>query len=388
MQKTNRIIVSDKGRERIISGHKWVFRSDIAEDKSDNSDIVLIFDKKRHLLGTALYSRDSQIALRLMSTDEITDVAKHIENSLDSAIRYRKSLNLTGDCMRIIHSEADNLPGLIIDKYSDTIVFQILTRPMENLKDIVIQKIVNTLNPVQVFEKNDSGTRDIEKLPKILQTVYGTKRDNLFCTENHLVFYADLINSQKTSEFLDQKINRFILGQRGSGRVLDLFCYHGWFGCNIRNYSELIIADSSREALRIAEINLKLNQKKNFSVKEINVFDFLRTLDKQNESFDTIILDPPGFIKSKKDLRSGYSGYKEINLRAMKILKRDGILATFSCSYYMSNEEFLNMLRDAAKDAKAEFIIETSLSQSPDHRELLGFPESHYLKGYLLRKVN
>lgn len=388
MQKKNKVIISDKGRERILSGHKWIFKSDILEDKSDNSDVVILYDKKRHILGTALYSRESQIALRLISNEEVDNIETHIENSILKAADYRKSLSLIGDCFRIIHSEADNLPGLIVDRYSDTVVFQILTRPMEHLKDIVIKKIKDIFNPVQIFEKNDTTTRQIEKLPNIVRTVYGKERDTLFCTENHLLFYIDLVESQKTSEFLDQKINRLIVGNKARGRVLDLFCYHGWFGCNLKEFESLTLVDSSQSALKIAQKNMILNNIREFQLCEENVFDLLREFDKKKERFDTIILDPPSFIKSKKDIKSGYAGYKEINLRAMKILNREGVLATFSCSYYMSDEEFLKMLRDAARDAKVEFTIEKYLTQSPDHREILGFPESHYLKGYLLRKVN
>ncbi|MCX7957768.1 MAG: class I SAM-dependent rRNA methyltransferase [Deltaproteobacteria bacterium] len=388
MQGKNRIIVSEKGKKRILSGHRWIFRSDITEDKSGGSDLVCIYDSRGHFLATALHSKDSQIALRTVSTEEVRNIDEHINISLLNACEYRKSLNLSGDCMRIVHSESDNLPGLIVDKYSDTIVFQILTRPMENLKDIIIRKIAEIMNPVQIFEKNDTTTRQIEKLPVIVKTVYGKERQIIFCSENHHMFLVNLVNSQKTGEFLDQKVNRYIVGQNGGGRVLDLFCYHGWFGCNIKNYDELILADSSEAALKIAEKNMILNQKKNYLIKEANVFDLLRELDKRGERFTTIILDPPGFIKSRKDIKNGYAGYKEINLRAMKILSQDGILATFSCSYYMSDEEFLNMLREAAQDAKTEFIVREYLRQAPDHRELLGFPESHYLKGFILQKVN
>ncbi|MCX7945247.1 MAG: class I SAM-dependent rRNA methyltransferase [Deltaproteobacteria bacterium] len=388
MVKNNKVIVSDRGRHRVLSGHKWIFRSDILEDNSNNSDIVFLFDKRKQFLGTALYSKNSQISLRVISENEIGDIEEYIQNSLVSSYKYRETLGLIGDCMRIVNSESDGLPGLIIDKYADTIVFQVLIHPMENLKNVLIKKIIDVLEPVQVFEKNDSGARKVEQLPEIVGTVYGKDRQNLYCSENHLTFYIDLVNSQKTSEFLDQKINRLIIGRKGFGRVLDLFCYHGWFGCNLRNYDELILVDTSSNALKIAEKNLIINQKKNFKLIELNVFDFLRELEKRGERFDTIILDPPSFIKNKKDIKRGYAGYKEINLRAMKILKKNGIMATFSCSYHMSDEEFQMMLRDAATDAKAEFIIKEYLRQSPDHKEILGFSESHYLKGFILEKIS
>ncbi len=387
MNQKNKVVISEKGKERILSGHKWIYRSDIIEPPSKESDVVFLYDRSRHFLGTALFSRDSQISLRIISRDEITDIARHIEDSLISALKYRNTLMLNGDCMRIVHSESDNLPGLIVDKYADTIVFQTLTRPMENLKDIIIKKIADILSPYQIFEKNDSSTRGIERLPEIVKTVYGGARENLFCTENHRIFYIDLINSQKTSEFLDQKINRSLVFRYAFGRVLDLFSYHSWFGCNIDNYDELVCVDSSEAAIEISKKNLEINNKYNYKTKVENVFDFLRDMDKRGEKVDTIVLDPPGFIKSKKDKSSGYAGYKEINLRAMRILKKGGVLATFSCSYYMSDEEFLRMIIDAAYDTRAEFIINEFLRQSPDHREILGFPESHYLKGYILTRI-
>lgn len=387
MQIKNKVIISNRGRERILSGHRWVYSSDIVKMSDLQGELVYLYDQKRHFLGSALYSKDSQIALRLIDREEVSDIDHHIEKSLVKAKEYRDRLALSGDTFRIVHSESDNLPGLIIDKYADTIVFMTLTQPMESLKEIIIKKIVDIFKPTQIFEKNDSKTRTIEKLPLIVRTVYGKDLKDLFCTENHKIFFVDLVNSQKTSEYLDQKINRAIVGRYAKGRILDLFCYHSWFGCNVNDYDEIIAVDSSLMALQISEKNFELNNRKRFITLEKNVFDYLREMEKREERFDTIILDPPGFIKSNKDFESGYRGYKEINLRAMKILKRGGILATFSCSYYMSDEDFLNMLREAASDAHIEFVIKEYLRQSPDHKEILGFPESHYLKGYILEKV-
>ncbi|MGC8927454.1 MAG: class I SAM-dependent rRNA methyltransferase [Myxococcota bacterium] len=387
MQEKNRVIISNKGRDRILRGHRWVYSSEIIKMTEIKSDLVYIFDQKRHFIGSALYSKDSQIALRLIDRDEITDINAHIERSLLLAGEYRERLALSGDCLRIVHSESDNLPGLIVDKYADTIVFMTLTRPMENLKEIIVKKIAEIFNPLQIFEKNDSKTRAIERLPESVKTVHGKERKELFCTENHHIFFVDLYNSQKTSEYLDQKINRAVVGRYARGRVLDLFCYHSWFGCNINNYEEIISVDSSQIALEISERNKALNNKSRFHTVEANVFDYLRGLERRGERFDTIILDPPGFIRSSRDFESGYRGYKEINLRAMKILSKGGILATFSCSYYMSDEDFSRMIRDAATDAGVEFVIKEYLRQSPDHREILGFPESHYLKGFILEKI-
>jgi 23S rRNA (cytosine1962-C5)-methyltransferase len=383
----NRAIISEKGKKRIVGGHRWVFKSDITNYSEIESDLVYVFDSKNRFVGTALFSKDSQIALRFISFEEITDLEHYIESAIVEAQNFRDGLKLSGDCYRIVHSESDGLPGLIVDRYSDTIVFQTLTRPMENLKDVIIKKIRDVLNPLQIFEKNDTKTRNVEGLPLLSRTVYGTDRRGLFCTENHHIFYVDLVESQKTGEFLDQKINRAIVNRYSKGRVLDLFCYHGWFGCNIKDYEEIISVDTSEPALRIAERNFVLNNRSRYKLLPENVFDFLRTMESRGELFDTIILDPPGFIKSKSQFKQGYGGYKEINLRAMKILRKGGILATFSCSYYMNDEEFKKMVMDAAIDTKSEFVILEHLRQSPDHRELLLFPESHYLKGLLLRKV-
>jgi len=384
--QNNSVIISDRGKKRILQGHKWVFKSDVIETTGIESNIVYVFDRKKKFFGTALYSADSQITLRLMSQREINDIDVYIEELLIAAKEFRSGLNLSGDCCRLVHSESDGLPGLIIDRYADTLVFQTLTRPMENLKEVIIDKSIEIFKPLQIFEKNDTKTRNIEHLPLAIRTVYGTDRTNLLCTENHRVFYIDLVESQKTGEFLDQKINRQIVGRYAKGRILDLFSYHGWFGCNIENYDEIISVDTSETALRISETNFSLNNRREYRFINENVFDLLRDMERRGEVFDTIILDPPGFIKNKRQFKEGYAGYKEINLRAMKLLRSGGILATFSCSYYMNDEEFRSMVVDAASDTRCEFVILEYLRQSPDHRELLGFPESHYLKGLLIKK--
>ncbi len=383
----NKAVVSDKGIKSIKQGHFWIYKSDIIDIKYNGVQPVYVYDTRRHFMGTAFYSPRSQIAMRILTENKIDDISNYIGEAIFKSLKYREELGLNGDCYRIIHSEADGLPGLIVDRYNDTIVFQTLTEPAEQCKEVIIKALIEIPQIKQIFEKNDTKTREIEGLPLIARTVYGEDRKYTISSENHRFFYVDFYESQKTSEFLDQKINRKKVGDIANGRVLDLFCYHSWFGCNLERYDSLVAVDSSSQALSISRINLAINGIRNFELVERNVFDLLKDYDRGNVEFDTIILDPPGFIKNRRHFSEGYRGYKEINLRAMKILNSGGILATFSCSYYMTDSEFIQMLREAAGDAKVEFEIVEYLRQSPDHRETLGFPESHYLKGYLLRKV-
>lgn len=383
----NKAVISDRAAKRVEEGHFWVYRSDIIDIKFNGTQPMYLYDRKRHFLGTALYSPRSQIALRICRRSEVDDITDYIRSAIFESVKYRDSLHLDGDCYRIVHSEADGLPGLVVDRYADTVVFQTLTEPMEGFKDIIVKNLSDLTQIRQIFEKNTTRSREIEGLPSIMRTVYGEDRGHTFCCENHRFFYVDFYDSQKTSEFLDQKINRRLVGEMAKGSVLDLFCYHSWFGCNLSGAEDIIAVDSSSQALNISRINFSLNGLYRFTLLEKNVFDLLREYDISRKRFDTIILDPPGFIKSRSHFSYGYNGYKEINLRAMKILNSGGILITFSCSYYMSDSEFLKMLREAASDARSDLETIKYLHQSPDHREVLGFPESHYLKGYILRKL-
>jgi 23S rRNA (cytosine1962-C5)-methyltransferase len=378
-----KVKVSPRGATRLRSGHVWVYRSDIASDDSaPPGSLVRVTDQRGKTLGTALYSSSSQIALRTLSHDPVPDLPALLRRRISDALAYREKFIRDTDAYRLIFSEADLLPGLIVDRYNDILSLQILTQAIDAkpIRETVISELVSRLNPASVVERVDPRVRQLETLPpRSSGLVHGDKTATNF-TMNGVQFYFDALEGQKTGAFLDQRENYAAAAQYAHGRALDIFCYQGGFALHLAKIcDEVSGVDSSRPALEVADQNATLNGLEIEWI-EANAFDLLKDYSASNHLYDTIVLDPPAFAKSKRDLESALRGYKELNLRALKMLRPGGILVTCTCSYHVSETNFVDMLSSAALDAHRNVRLLEVRGQAKDHPVLLNIPETGYLK--------
>jgi 23S rRNA (cytosine1962-C5)-methyltransferase len=375
--------ISPRGATRLKSGHVWVYRSDIVSaDGIPPGSLVTVSDPRGKPLGTALYSTSSQIAVRMLSGEPITDFSALLRQRIVSAIAYREGLVRDTDAYRVIFSEADFLPGLIVDRYNDIVSLQVLTQGMDakQIRETVITELTRCLHPNSVIERVDPRVRELETLPpRAPGLLQGGKTATTF-TMNGVHFHYDALEGQKTGAFLDQRENYAAAAQYAHGDALDVFCYQGGFALHLApRCSNVTGIDSSRPALEAADKNATLNGREIEWI-EANAFDLLKDYASSNRGYDTVVLDPPAFAKTKRDLDSAFRGYKELNLRALKMLRPGGTLVTCSCSYHVSQTNFLEMLADAALDAHRTLRLVEVHRQAPDHPVLLNVPETAYLK--------
>lgn len=387
------VTVSQRGASRLKDGHVWVYRSDIVSAEGvPPGAVISVTDPRGQFLGTALYSTASQIAVRLISRDPVDDFLALLRQRVSDAIAYRQPLVQNTDACRLIFSEADFLPGLIVDKYKDILSLQILTQAMdaEPVREILLSTLSEKLNPASIVERVDPKIRQLEQLPPqpsrllVGGKTTGEKTSTVF-TMNGVQFHFDALEGQKTGAFLDQRENYAAAAQYARGDALDVFCYQGGFALHLAPRCEhLTGVDSSRPALEVADQNAALNQQllngKEIEWIEANAFDLLKDYAASGHQYDCIVLDPPAFAKSKRDLPTALRGYKEINLRALKMLRPGGILVTCSCSYHVGQADFLEMLADAARDAHRQLRLIEVRGQAKDHPVLLNVPETSYLK--------
>ncbi len=375
--------VSPRGATRLKDAHVWVYRSDIisAEDVPAGA-VVAVNDHRGQFLGTALYSSSSQIAIRLISRDVVSDFPGLLRKRIAEAISYREKIVHDTDAYRLIFSEADFLPGLIVDKYKDIVSLQILTQAMDAdlVRQTLIAELTETLHPASIVERVDSKIRQLEELPPRASGLLSGEQTSTVFAMNGVQFHFDALEGQKTGAFLDQRENYAAAAQYAHGDALDVFCYQGGFALHLAPRCEhLTGVDSSRPALEIAEQNAALNHREIEWI-EANAFDLLKDYSSSGQRYDCIVLDPPAFAKSKRDLDTALRGYKEINLRALKMLRPDGILVTCSCSYHMSQADFLEVLASAARDVHRQLRLIEVRGQARDHPVLLNVPETAYLK--------
>jgi 23S rRNA (cytosine1962-C5)-methyltransferase len=380
--------ISPRGASRLKDGHIWVYRSDIvsAEDVPPGS-LVRVLDHRGQPLGDALYSSSSQISIRLISREPVTDFPALLRQRIAEAIAYREGIVRDTNAYRIVFSEADFLPGLIVDRYHDILSMQILTQAMdaEIVRQTLTSELTDRLHPVSIVERVDPRVRQLEDLPpRASGLMQGEKASTIF-TMNGVQFHFDALEGQKTGAFLDQRENYAAAAQYAQGEALDVFCYQGGFALHLAGRCAHVSGiDSSRPALEVAEQNAMLNRN-NLSQPEIewieaNAFDLLKDYSASGQRYDTIVLDPPAFAKSKRDLDAALRGYKELNLRALKMLRPGGVLVTCSCSYHVSQGDFLEMLADAARDAHRTLRVVEVRGQAKDHPILLNVQETGYLK--------
>lgn len=401
-----KVYITPKGEKHIKSGHPWVFGEEITEVNGDyqNGDIVDVYTQKDRFLGSGYINDNSKIRVRIISrnaNDKFDDA--FYERRVRYALDYRRTVMGDEDykCCRLIFGEADSFPGLTVDRFNNIIVVQVLSLGIERVKDFIIRKIVEVLREQgetidAVYERNDVAIREREGMEqyKGFYKAEGLKTDLsgiTQITENGIKYAVDYINGQKTGYFLDQKYNRMAIRKIAKGRkVLDCFTHTGAFALNAAAAGAKLVTavDISEDALSSAKRNAQLNDFKNMEFKCANVFDLLTEMKETNScDYDFIILDPPAFTKSSATVRNAYKGYKEINLKAMKLLPRGGYLATCSCSHFMPDELFKKMLSEASFDAGVSLRQIECRQQSADHPILWNVPETDYLKFYIFQVV-
>ncbi len=379
--------ITQAGARRIRNGHLWVYASDTGrEPEGVPPPIVKVVDGRRNILGYAFYSRPSQIRLRLLSRDVEVPTARLLADRVRAAADRRAALIQPDSACRLIFGEADLLPSIVVDRYAGYLVLQTLSAGADALKLVVVDILRQVMNPPGILERNDVKTRRFEGLEEVRGLLWGAVPQQVQIVEGGLRFAVDLSGGQKTGFFLDQRENRIAAGRYASGRALDCFTNTGAFALHFAAACTSVLAvDVSREALDQARRNAELNGTTNVEFREGNVFDLLRELERAGESFDTISLDPPAFAKNRASLPAALAGYKEINLRAMKLLRPGGILVTSSCSFHLCEDDFAALLHDASRDAHRYLQILERRGQASDHPVLTGMPETHYLKCFILR---
>jgi 23S rRNA (cytosine1962-C5)-methyltransferase len=384
--------VSARGVARLKAGHVWVYRSDIPSAAGTPAGAtVAVTDARGKFLGTALYSSSSQIALRMISRDPVGDLPALVSERIRAAVRYRERVVADSNAYRVVFSEADFLPGLIVDRYDYVLSVQILTQAMdaEAVREAVIGTLLEELKPAGIVERVDARIRELEQL-RVRKSglLWGEKSSSVIAmntTTNGAApagvrFHFDGMEGQKTGAFLDQRENYAAAAKYARGEALDVFCYQGGFALHLAaKCSSVTGVDSSRPALEVAEKNAQLNGREVEWI-EGNAFDLLKEYATDKRQYDTIVLDPPAFAKSKHDLENAMRGYKELNLRALKMLRPGGVLVTCSCSFHVSAQGFAEMVTEAAVDAHRAARILESRGQAKDHPVLLGVPETGYLK--------
>ena len=397
--------VTPKAEKSLKNGHPWVFSDEITEvnGRYENGDIVDVFSAKDRYLGSGFINDNSKIRVRVISrnANDKFDEAFY-KRRLKYAVDYRKTV--MGDdfsCCRLIFGEADQFPGLTVDRFSNVLSVQIACLGIERIKDLLYRSLLQVLceygvNISAVYERNDLAVRSIEGLPqyKGFYEAEGLKKDlsgHVIITENNIKYDVDYINGQKTGFFLDQKYNRAAVAKIAKGKtVLDCFTHTGAFALNAAKGGAVSVTavDISHDALECAKNNARLNGIENMDFVAADVFDLLTEMSKSGKCpYDFIILDPPAFTKSSGTLKNAIRGYKEINLKAMKLLPRGGYLATCSCSHFMNDTYFCRMLHDAAADAGVSLRQIEARQQSPDHPILWNVPETDYLKFYIFQVV-
>lgn len=382
------IRISSRGEQRIRTGHPWVYRADVVDVAANAGDIVQVLGPRHRILGYALFSDRSQIPIRMLTLGDVPAGLPLIRARLDSAIRFRNALALDATAYRLVHAEADLLPSLIVDRYADYLVLQTLSQGMDRLMPSITTMLVELLSPAGILARNDPKVRALEGLDQKVEVLYGQVPESVLVREGPVECAADLRHGQKTGLFLDQRENREAAERYAHGRLLDCFSYNGGFALRLGPKCDRVEAiDISADAVARIRTNAERNNLPQIEAREANVFDELRRLERARERYDTIVLDPPAFAKNKASVPSALAGYKEINLRALRLLAPGGYLVTCSCSYNVDERMFSGVLNEAASDSHTRVAVVEKRMQGRDHPVLVGVPETHYLKCFILRRV-
>ncbi len=380
-------VVSRRGAERWDQGHPWIFASDVTHAPPEPG-LVQVQDPRGKFLGQALYSPRSEIRLRLLERSERAVDDAWWEERLGRAAARRAAIDATA--YRVAHAEADGVPSLVVDRYDRWLVVQILSAGLETMREPIIGALARLLAPTGILLRNDAAVRRKEGLAETVEVAHGTVPQEIEVREAGVRYLAAPFTGQKTGAFLDQRANRVRAGALAvpGGQALDCFAYHGSFALHLAARSAQVMAlDVSPEALARGARNAALNGISNIRWDQGDAFEVLRALERARNRFDTIVVDPPAFAKAKSTVPQALRGYREINLRAMKLLTPGGILVSASCSFHVHRAEFLEMIAAAARDSGRILTLVEHLGQGEDHPEVVTIPETGYLKGLVLRAM-
>lgn len=382
-------IVLRRAEERIHNGHPWIYRSDVGDVTAQAGDMVTVKATNGRVLGHALFSDQSLITLRMISRREAPPAASWLRDRIQTAMAYREGLGIDATAYRLVHGEGDLLPSLIVDRYNDVLVVQALSQGMARRQNEIVAALVELTGARGVLARNDPKVRDLEGLPRVVEVLHGDVPESLVVREGRIEMDVDLRQGQKTGLFLDQRENHAAAAGYARGRVLDAFSYQGGFALSAAAHADDVVAlDISDTAVERIGAHAARNGIVNVRPAAVNVFDELRDLERAGDRFDLVVLDPPAFAKSRASVPKALSGYKEINLRALKLLNPGGYLVTCSCSYNVDEGTFGSIIYDAAIDAHADVTVVEKRMQSRDHPVLLGVPETYYLKCFVLRRLS
>ena len=380
------VVITPRGVERLRLGHLWVYRSDVRSAQAEPGAVVRLNDERGNLLGRAFYSDKSQISIRLLTREDVSIDRAFFAARIRRAATYRDLVVENSDACRLVYGEADLLPSLIVDRYGDYFVLQTLSQSSDRLKDLFVEILVDQFSPRGVVERNDPKVRLLEGLEQRVSVLHGDVPEEVLVKENGVTFVCDLAKGQKTGSFLDQRENHWAARRYAFGDVLDCFSYQGGFALTVADRCAQVEAiDMAPAALEAARRNQQLNSTSNVHFREGNTFDVLKEYDEAGRRFQMVILDPPAFAKNRDSIPAARRGYKEINLRALKLLKPGGYLMTCSCSYHITEPLFLQIIAEAATDARRNVAVVERRTQAQDHPILLTMPETHYLKCMILK---
>lgn len=382
------VVITARGEARLREGHLWIYRTDIAEAQAAGGDIVRVLAPRGRPAGKALFSDRSQIALRMLTgEDEAIDRA-FWRRRLESALAFRQTLAISATAYRLVHGEGDLLPSLIVDRYGDYLVVQALSQAIERRLPELAGLLDELVRPAGILARNDSRVRVLEGLDQTVAVLSGEVPPATVVREGDIEHEVDLWKGQKTGLFLDQRETRDATVGYAAGEALDCFSYNGSFALRMASRCVHVVAvEVSEEAVARIRANADRNRCSNLEVRAANVFDELRQLERRGQRFDTIVLDPPAFAKHRGALAGALAGYKEINLRALRLLRPGGTLVTCSCSYHVDEATFGEVVFGAALDAGVQVSVVEKRMQGRDHPVLLGVPETYYLKCLILRRL-
>ena len=397
---TPTVTISARGEQRIRGGHPWIYRTDVVDVSATAGEVVDVIGPRHRTIGSALFSDQSQITLRMLTTGDPAAGGKALDSDraqrldgllrsrIEQAIRFRESLGLDATAYRLVHGEADLLPSLVVDRYGDYLAIQALSQGMDRLLPAITLIFINLLQPKGILARNDPKVRALEGLPQSVDVLHGDIPESVVVREGPVEYDVNLRTGQKTGLFLDQRENREAAARYARGRLLDCFSYNGGFALRLaRTCPEAEALDISPDAVERIRANAVRNGVPHLQAREVNVFDELRRLERAGERYDAIVLDPPAFAKNKASIPNAMAGYKEINLRAMRLLNPGGYLITCSCSYNVNEEMFASVIHEASLDSHTPMTIVEKRMQGRDHPVLVGVPETYYLKCFILRRV-
>lgn len=383
------VIISPRGVERLRLGHLWIYRSDVRSAQAEPGAVVRLTDERGRFQGRAFYSDKSQIAVRLLTRHDRPVDRQFFTERLRQAIAHRRRVVENTEAFRVVYSEGDLLPSLIVDRYGDYLVVQTLSQGTERHKELLVEILVEMLAPKGIVERNDPKVRLLEGLEQRIGILHGEVPAEIQVKENGVTFAYDLPKGQKTGSFLDQRENHRAARKYARGDVLDCFSYQGGFALTVADQCEHVEGiEMARVSIEAAKRNQDLNGISNVSFREANTFDALKEYEEAGRRFQMVILDPPAFAKNRDSLPAAHRGYKEINLRALKLLDAGGYLVTCSCSYHVTEPLFLQILAEAANDAKKNIVVVERRTQAKDHPILLTMPETHYLKCMIVKVID